>query len=119
MTTGLTFALAAGSLIATSGMALPIPAMCLTLWAVVLAAVYVSREPIMLVRIVWFASAALIALAVAWNGALAASGNATSWLVNAILVACALGLILAAVRLTSATTDRAPDDMIGEVQPAE
>lgn len=118
MTTGLTFALSVGAVLAVSGLAFPIPAVCLALWAASALAIYVSKNPLMLVKAAWIASAALIAMAAGINALLASSGDATSWLVNGILVFCAVGLIAASLRLMPAREK--PGIMIeANAQPAE
>lgn len=118
MTTGLTLALSVGAVLASSGIATPIAAICLTLWAVSLAVIYVSKDTIRLVQGAWFLSAGLLFLAIALNVASTASGNATSWLVNAILAACAMGLIVSGLRIAPATNERL--NRVGAApQPAE
>ncbi|AWW74050.1 peptidase [Erythrobacter sp. KY5] len=102
MTTGLTLSLAAGAVMATSGMTLPMAPICLALWALGLAAVYFSKQPVVIVKFIWLISAGLLVIAVCVNMAVSWSGDATSMLVNAVIAACALGLIASAVRLSPA-----------------
>ncbi|MEM7689905.1 MAG: PepSY-associated TM helix domain-containing protein [Pseudomonadota bacterium] len=103
MTTGLTVALSVGAVLANSGWAVPISAICLAFWAAGFAAIYTSKRPLGLVRFGWLGSAALIGVAVVMN---AANEGATSWLVNAILALCAAGLIAAALRIAPETKER-------------
>jgi uncharacterized iron-regulated membrane protein len=99
MTTGLTLSLASGAALAGCGFAMPLAAISLAVWAVAFTAIWWSQRPLFLVRAGWLASAVLLIMAMILNSAAAASGVATSWLVNAVLVASAAGLVLASLRL--------------------
>jgi len=118
MTTGLTLALSAGAVIAVSGLAVPIPAVCLAVWAVGGLAIYLSKQPLMLVKAGWIVSAALLVCAVIVNASLASLGDTTSWLVNGIVILCALGLFAATLRLASRSAKQQPS-LEAEPQPAE
>ncbi|MEO0463147.1 MAG: PepSY-associated TM helix domain-containing protein [Pseudomonadota bacterium] len=96
MTTGLTFALSVGAVLATSGIVLPIATVCLLVWIAGLAAICTSNGPLKLVRFGWLGSAALIGVAIASN---VLAGGGASLVVNAVLVGCAAGLIAAAFRI--------------------
>lgn len=99
MTTGLTLALAVGAVLTTFAIDLPIAPVCLVIWAVTLVAITLSTSPLKWVRWGWFGSAALIAVAMSHNVLVSLAGDATSWLVNAILAGCAAGLAVCAKRV--------------------
>ncbi|MEE4209914.1 MAG: PepSY-associated TM helix domain-containing protein [Parvularcula sp.] len=99
MTTGLTLALSVGAVAAASGLALPIPAVGFAVWVAGFAFVWFARDAVRSVRLAWAASALLLVTAAGMNALGALSGNATSWLVNAILLLSATGLAVAATRV--------------------
>ncbi|MEO1019559.1 MAG: PepSY-associated TM helix domain-containing protein [Pseudomonadota bacterium] len=118
MTTGLTSALSVGAPLATSGLVVPIAAICLTVWGAGLAAIYFSKEPLKLVRYGWFGSAGLLAIAVGVSVATNASGSAAFWLINGILASFAVGLLICARRINQTGTV-ASNQVVVAPQPAE
>jgi len=100
MTTGLTLGLSVTALLATSGLNAPIAAIGLLIWAASLVMIYVSKEPIKLVRIGWMGSGGLLLIAVALNVATRESNEAISLVTNGIIVAMAIGLAMCGLRLS-------------------
>ena len=118
MTAGLTFALSLGAALAISGLPVPISATCLAVWAIVFALIYWAKDTIGAVRLIWSASAGLLILAAASNLALAGASGENAWLINALLVAFAVGLAITSARLKP--TSRQPSAIFAsQAQPAE
>lgn len=118
MTTGLTFALALGAFFGVSGLPLPIPAISLAVWVLGFGIVYVSKSTLGAVRLIWLSSAVLLLGAAVTSIALAPSRDFSSILINSILMFCAGGLALSAMRLTKTKVTK-PTLLDVVTQPAE
>lgn len=120
MTTGLSLALAVGALMAASGTTLPIPAICLAIWAVAAAAIWLLPKPMRNVRWSYAVIAGLLAAAVALHMPIALAADAAAqpilFATNAILIVTALGFAWFAGLRETLTLKSEP---MPKVQPAE